>query len=91
MLSGTCFIGMFLLYALRVNISIAMVAMVKSEAEIAAALAGNSTNQTVSVFNATTNSTYMIVNGTSTTLAPNGEAGDDCPKVAEGGGTKVVS
>ena len=81
-----------MLYALRVNISIAMVAMVKSEAEMAAAAAGNTTNQTmISFFNSTTNTTYMIPNGTftSTTLAPNGE-GEDCPEVAEGGGTKVV-
>ena len=81
-----------MLYALRVNISIAMVAMVKSEAEMAAAAAGNATNQTmVSFFNSTTNTTYMIPNGTftSTTPAPNGE-GEDCPEVAEGGGTKVV-
>lgn len=84
LLSGTCFIGMFLLYALRVNISIAIVAMVKSDFEMGAAGAGNVTNGTVSVFNSTTNTTYTV-NATTTTIAPEG---DDCPK-SEGGGTKV--
>ena len=76
---------MFLLYALRVNISIAIVAMVKSDFEMGAAGAGNVTNGTVSVFNSTTNTTYTV-NATTTTIAPEG---DDCPK-SEGGGTKVV-
>lgn len=92
LLSGTCFIGFFLLYALRVNISIAIVAMVKSEESMAAARANATNGTSVVMFNSTSNTTYTQImysfNGTTTPASINGEGEDTCPK-SDDSGTKV--
>ena len=90
MLSGTCFIGFFLLYALRVNISIAIVAMVKADVDAVPVSNATTNNTMITMFNATSNSTYQVLNPNATMNGENGEEGDDCPE-QETGGTKIVS
>ena len=90
MLSGTCFIGFFLLYALRVNISIAIVAMVKADVDALPVSNATTNNTMITMFNATSNSTYQVLNPNATMNGENGEEGDDCPE-QETSGTKIVS